>query len=75
MGSEGKQAKLSARDNPDNLEAISGLKLSLRKLGRRDRLAVVFHDDAARWQVLREQEFVNRAGEGRREFPSVRDQR
>jgi hypothetical protein len=70
----GGNAKLSSGDNPDDLEAISGLKLSLRKLGRRDRLAIVFHDDAARRQVLSEQEFVNRAGESRREFPSVRDQ-
>jgi len=44
----------SARDNLDDFQPVAGADLPLGKFRGRDRLAVVFHHDAARRQILRD---------------------
>ena len=46
VGGEPDSSKLSASDDFNYLEAVTGLKLASGKLGRRDSLSIVFDDDA-----------------------------
>ena len=47
------------------------MELSLGKFRRRNRLAVVFHHDAARQKLLRDQKFLDGAGEPGRHWLAV----
>jgi|SRR5665213_1460193 len=61
----------TARDDFYDLQFVARVQLPPRKFRRRDRLAVVLHDDAARRQFLRDQKFPNRARQLRRDWLSV----
>src|SRR5439155_26607 len=65
--------RLTARDDLDDLQAVAGGELPLRELGRRDGLAIVLDDDAAREQALRDEERLDGAGERRRGGLAVGD--
>ena len=54
-----------------NLQPVAGLQRAAGKLGGSHGLAVVFHDHAARQQLLRHQKFLEGAGELRRGGPAV----
>src|ERR1700690_3974441 len=60
-----------ARDDFDYFQPVARVEPPLGKFRRRDRLAVVLHDDAARQQVLRDQKFLNRARQLRLDGLSV----
>jgi hypothetical protein len=51
----------AAGDDFDNFEAVAGLELALGKFGRSDGFAIVFDDNAAGKEVLRNQELLERA--------------
>jgi hypothetical protein len=56
-----REGHLTTSDDFDNFEAVAGLELALGKFGGCDGLAVVFDDDAARKQVLREEKLLKGA--------------
>ena len=62
---------LSARDDLNDLQFVARVYLPIGKFGRRDRLAVVFHDDAARQKFLRDQKFLKRTRQLRLNWFSV----
>ena len=49
----------TACDNFHNFQPIARLKITGLKFGWSDCFAVVFHHDAARQKILREQEFLD----------------
>ena len=61
----------TARDDFYDFQFVARVQLPSRKFRRRDRLAVVLHDDAARQQILRDQKFLNRARQLRLDRISV----
>src|SRR5207244_982067 len=65
------EIRSSSRDNLHDLQPVAGVELALRKFRRRDRLAVVLHHHAARQQTLRNQKFLEGAGERGRHWPAV----
>ena len=60
-----------ARDDFDDFQPVARVEPAPGKFRRRDRLAVVLHDDAARQQVLRDQKFLNRARQLRLDWLAV----
>jgi len=64
-------ARSPARDDFDDFQPVARIEPAPGKFRRRDRLAVVLHDDAARQQVLRDQKFLNRARQLRLDWLAV----
>jgi hypothetical protein len=65
--------RLASRDNPDDLDSISLAQLATRKLGRRNRLAIVFHYDAARQHLPVAQELFKGSRQVRGDALAVGD--
>ena len=65
--------RLTARDDLHDFQPVAGLNLTLGKLRRRDRLAIVLHHHAARQKLLRHEKFFQRAGQFGGEGLAVRD--
>ena len=60
-----------ARDDFYNFQPVTRVEPPLGKFRRRNRLAVVLHDDAARQKFLRDQKFLYRARQLRLDRLSV----
>jgi hypothetical protein len=56
-----KAVQSASCDDLHDFEPVTGFKSAARKLGGRNSLTVMFHDDTAWQKVLSEEEFMDRA--------------
>jgi hypothetical protein len=64
---------LSPSHDFDDFQTVARMELALRKLRGGYRLAVEFNNNAARQEILLEQEMLERAGQVCRRWLSIRD--
>ncbi len=64
----------SAGHDPDDFQAIAGLKLAGREFGGGNRFPVQLYDDAPWKELLGNEEALKRAGQFCRDFPAVGDE-
>ena len=62
-----------ASDDLHDFEPVAGPELALRKLRGCDGFSVVFHDDAPGQKILREEDGLKGAGQGRGDLLPVGD--
>ena len=67
------EAALASGYNLDDFKSVARLNRALREFGRRNSFAIVFHDDAARAQLLGFEKLLKATRDLGRDLPTIGD--